>query len=584
MRLSFILIFFLFSVVNTKAQELKVPYELGQKNRTLSYAACLDLYSKLSAKHNGINLQAVGKTDAGLPLHVVMVSSESNPDLRTFRDSDKVNLLICNGIHPGEPEGIDASVMLARDLMENPKMNKLLEKVNVVILPIYNVGGALNRNSNSRANQNGPEEYGFRGNARNLDLNRDFIKADALNTFAFYQVYHELKPDVFIDNHTSNGADYQYAITLISTQKDKLDPNVSKCMTETINPSLFKKIAKDKFKMSPYVNPIKTIPDSGIVAFYDGPRYSTGYTAMFGSIGYVVETHMLKSFSERLEATYSFMKNIIQVLNESKDELLAARLKDQDHRRQAEQEVLRWENDWTKKEIIQFEGFEAIWKVSPVTGERQHYYSASPTSLEIPYFDSYKTSSSVKLPDAYIIPSAWRHVLARLKTNHVEMLMIERDMMLKLNAYYITDYNTRDKPYEGHYLHSNVKTEVRNMTIALHKGDFLIPIHQDAKHFIAQALEPEAPDSYFAWGFFDVILQQKEYFSSYVFDKEAEMMLAEDPELKEKFEEWKEANPVESKSTWYQLHFLYKHSKHYEKEHLRYPVYRFNGNWESVFR
>src|SRR5690606_21017260 len=193
------------------------------------------------------------------------------------------SLLINNGIHPGEPDGIDATMMLMRDLATG----KITIPKNVVVDAIasYNISGMLNRGSFSRANQNGPEEYGFRGNARNYDLNRDFIKTDTKNSRSFQQIFHWLKPDVFIDNHVSNGADYQYTFTYISTNKERLGDKLGSYLNNEMQKTLLRQLQKNGFLSVPYVNIHNDVPDTGFPVFMDSPRYATGYTSLFNVIG-----------------------------------------------------------------------------------------------------------------------------------------------------------------------------------------------------------------------------------------------------------------------------------------------------------
>ena len=209
----------------------------------------------------------------------------------------KINILINNGIHPGEPEGIDAAMILTSTILnvesgtpistqkyftqkykEDKILAHLLDIANIYIIPVYNVDGSLRRNSTTRANQNGPEEYGFRGNGRNLDLNRDFIKMDSRNAFAFVKIFQEVKPHLFIDTHTSNGADYQHIVTYIATQKDKLQKSISEYQYNSFVPQLNASLKKYKFDPAPYVNAWSDVPDSGWAAFYESPRFATGYS------------------------------------------------------------------------------------------------------------------------------------------------------------------------------------------------------------------------------------------------------------------------------------------------------------------
>ena len=223
-----------------------------------------------------------------------------------------MTILINNGIHPGESDGIDATMMLFRDYasgkIKSPKNTVL------VTIPVYNIGGALNRNSTTRTNQNGPESYGFRGNARNYDLNRDFIKADTLNARTFMDIFHAVNPDIFIDNHTSNGADYQYTMTLIASQHNKLDPHLAKYLNDRLLPYVYKDMKARDWEMTPYVY-ARSTPDEGIIEFLDLARYSSGYAALHNTIAFMPETHMLKPYKDRVESTYHFMDSMIKLMH-----------------------------------------------------------------------------------------------------------------------------------------------------------------------------------------------------------------------------------------------------------------------------
>ncbi|ULT24779.1 hypothetical protein KUH03_38780 [Sphingobacterium sp. E70] len=254
-----------------------------------------------------------GEDDNKAPIDVVIF----NPSEQTLEGSrkDKSVLFINNGIHPGEPDGIDATMMLMRDLATG----KIIAPKNVIIAAIasYNISGMLNRNGFSRANQNGPEEYGFRGNARNYDLNRDFIKTDTRNSRSFQQIFQWIKPDVFIDNHVSNGADYQYTFTYISTNKERLGKELGDYFNGHMQRKLLMDLENDGFISVPYVNIHNDVPDGGFPVFMDSPRYATGYTSLFNVIGTVVETHMLKPYKERVKATYDYMLYNLKFIDEN---------------------------------------------------------------------------------------------------------------------------------------------------------------------------------------------------------------------------------------------------------------------------
>src|SRR5690625_1758892 len=202
-----------------KSYDFTTEFERSEGNRTATYPEVIAYYENLASEYPSVKLMEMGQTDSGHPLHLALFSRSENFDLELLRESH-TTVMILNGIHPGESDGIDATMMLFRDLAQDSI--HLPRQTIIATIPVYNVGGALNRNSTTRTNQNGPEEYGFRGNARNYDLNRDFIKADTHNARSFYEIFHYVRPDVFIDNHVSNGADYQYTLTHLFTQHNKL--------------------------------------------------------------------------------------------------------------------------------------------------------------------------------------------------------------------------------------------------------------------------------------------------------------------------------------------------------------------------
>ncbi|WP_266202525.1 M14 family metallopeptidase [Pontibacter kalidii] len=554
---------------------LKTPYEQGSGNQTATYDEAIAWYQKLDEAYDEVKMLPYGATDVGQPLHLVIVSTDKDFDPASIKQKNKRVLLIQNGIHPGEPEGIDATMMLARDYLQNKKLRKQLDNVVLAIIPVYNIGGALNRNSHTRTNQNGPEEYGFRGNARNLDLNRDYIKTDSRNAQTFQQIFREWDPDVFMDNHTSNGADYQHVMTLIATQHNKLNPTLAKYLSGKMVPTLYEGMKQDKFPMVPYMNTVDETPDKGIIGFMESPRYATGYTALYNTIGFVPETHMLKPFNQRVQATYKLMENMIETVHRDADEIGKLRQQAKQQTLTQKQFPLNWRLDTTKVAQIPFLGYEAKYKPSEVSGlERLYYDRKSPYSKKINYYDEFVPTVTVEKPVAYVIPQAWREVIERLKLNNVQMQQLKRDTILTLDTYYITDYKTGQRPYEGHYLHSDVKVETKRMPRQYFKGDYVVYLNQEANRFLVEVLEPQAVDSYFNWNFFDSILMQKEYFSSYVFEDLAAQYLKQNPELRKQLEARKKQDPEFAKNARAQLDFVYRNTPHYEYTHQLYPVGR----------
>jgi len=553
--------------------KLKTPFE-SKKNYSATYKEIVQFYSKLNNASDIIQVNEFGKTDIGKPLHEVIISTNKIFDPESIKKSGKNVLFINNGIHPGEPCGIDASMMLARDIANGKIKNSLLKETVIVIIPVYNIGGCLNRSSTSRANQDGPEAYGFRGNAQNLDLNRDFVKCDSKNAKSFNLLFNKWEPTVFIDNHTSNGADYQYTMTLIATQKDKLSKALGSYLEKEMLPDLYKKMKKKKWEMTPYVYARET-PDEGIAGFLDLPRYSSGYGALHNVISFMPETHMLKPYKDRVWSTYAFMESMIQHMSVNNLKIARAKTKALNQNQKAKNLDINWTMDRDKSEKIKFKGFEAGYKESKVTGHSRLYYDTSKKyNKEIPFYNTYKASTSVTTPKQYIIPQAYANVIQRLEWNNVTMEVIKKDSVIRGDTYYITDYTSSPRPYEGHFLHREVEVESFSIKQQFYKGDVIVKTDQPKKRYIVETLEPQGPDSFFAWNFFDGILMQKEYYSPYVFEELAEEILKKNRKLKKAFEKKKKEDTAFAESGSAQLTYIYENSPYYEKTFQRYPVLR----------
>ncbi len=561
------------SFSNSTDNTFVTPFEKND-NYSASYSETIAYYQQLSDTYPSIRIIPFGNTDSGYPLHEVILSNSHLFDAESIRQAGKAVLLVNNAIHPGEPCGVDASMMLSRNLISDPELKPLLENTVLVIIPYYNISGGLNRGSYSRANQEGPEEYGFRGNAQHLDLNRDFIKCDTKNAASFNKLFNKWNPDVFIDNHTSNGADYQYVITLIATQKDKLQQDLAQYMTDKMLPELYDSMEDDDYEMTPYVY-ARSTPDEGIAGFLDLPRYSSGYAALHHTISFMPETHMLKPYKDRVWSTYHFMENMLHYLHEAGDELKEVRAKAVNNSMKEGEFALNWALDFDQADEITFKGYEAKYKPSKVTGQSRLFYDRDePYQKEIPFYNTYTATAKVKKPRAYLIPQAYHKVIERLQWNKVEMEVLSRDTVLEGIYYYIENYNSPEAPYEGHYLHRNVEVREVKEKQLFRSGDIMVRTGQSKDRYIVETLEPTAPDSWFAWNFMDGILMRKEYFSSYVFEDLAEEILNKDRSLRRALEKKKKEDPEFAQNARAQLNFIYEHSSHAEEGYRRYPVFR----------
>lgn len=568
-----VILLLLCAAFSLSAQDLTTKYERTGAKETVTYHECIAYWKMLAQRFPQLKMVEIGQTDAGYPLHLVILSQDKDFNFASLKKKDKRVILINNGIHPGEPDGVDATMMLYRDILQGKK--KLPANVVLAAIPLYNIGGSLNRSAFYRVDQNGPAEFGSRGNAQNLDLNRDFIKADSRNARAFQQIYHLTDPDVFIDNHVSNGADYQHVMTLLSTQHGKMGGVMGAFLHDTFEPELYRLMKEKGYDLLPYVNHFGPTPDSGWVAYSDGPRYSSGYTTLFSTFGFVPETHMLKPYKQRVEATYALMECFIRFTSDNSAKIRQLREQTKNTVKTQGRFPLSWAPDMTRHELYTFKGFTAGYKPSEVSGLPRLYYDRSkPYEKRIKIFNTFLPGDFVSKPEAYIIPQGWWAVIELLQNNNVNMRRFRQDTTVTVEAYRIEDYKTPQRPYEKHYLHNGVKVSSSQQTLKFLKGDYYIPMNQAANRYLMETLEPAGGDSFFAWNFFDAILGQKEGYSTYVFEDTAAEYLKEHPEQKKLLEEQRAKDTTMAKSASAQLNFVYRNSPWNEPGFMRYPVFR----------
>ncbi len=566
----FVLFFITYNAIN--AQMMSIPF-LNNHNTTIEYADLIPFYENLAAEYPDISkLQIIGTTDSGKPLHVFKISSDPDFSPEQERAAGKLILFINNGIHPGEPCGISAAMLWSQSVLASAN-EALLDSIAIYIIPVYNVGGMLNRNSTSRANQIGPESYGFRGNARNYDLNRDFIKLDSKNARSWVSFYSRCKPHIFLDTHTSNGSDYQYVITLIATQRDKANPIIADYLSEEMIPELYAGMEAGNYPMIPYVYSYERTPDKGIKAFLDLPRYSTGYAALFNALPFMTETHMLKPYKDRVKSTQLFMDVLLEFAMENTTEIIANKAKADAYDRQLNTWHYQWQLDTSRDSTLLFKGYRPKYKPSEITGaERLYYDHEEPFAEEIPYYLHYKSMAEATKPEQYIIPQSRYDIAQLLELNNVDVDTLEEDRLIRCRFYKFAAYESLDRAYEGHYLHSETRLKAIEKPVEFQAGDYLVSTDQASVRFIMHVLEPEAEDSYFNWNYFDAILQRKEHFSPYVFEGLAASYLDEHPAFKKEFEATRAASAEMQENPYKQLHWIYAHGPWSEESYLLYPI------------
>jgi hypothetical protein len=545
-------------------------------NETVTYYEAIEYYQALADKYPEAKLLPYGITDAGKPLHLFVMSADKEFNPEAVKESGKSVVLINNGIHPGEPEGIDASIWFADDVLRNHNnMFSLLDNSVICIIPVYNIGGCLNRSAYHRSGQTTPKECGYRGNAKNLDLNRDFVKLDTKNAEAFTEIFRCWNPDTFLDTHTTNGSDHKYVITLIPFQPDALPEPLQNFYREKLIPYLYTKMAETPYELIPYVSYMNESPKDGIALDAQQPRFSTGYTGLFNTLGFMTENHIYKPFPDRVRSVYFFLEALVGFTNDNSKKIISLRAEANESTASQNEYVVSWNLDTTKFETIRFQGYEGEIGISPITGlKRFGYNTQKPYDTTVSYYSYHLPNKIITAPEYYILPSAWEEVVKNMKLNKVLMHQLAKDTAIEVEQYYISDVNTSKRQYNWHHYHMDFKLDTKTEVVQFYTGDYIIPLNQFSNKYIVEMLEPEAQDSFFRWNFFDPCLEGREYYSSYGFEENAMKYLDEHPEFKKEFEEAKKNDPDLANNHRAQLGYIYNNTEWADNRVGKYPVVR----------
>lgn len=550
-----------------------------EQNIGLSYENAISAYRQLDKYYPQATLMEMGMTDAGRPLHLFIISDNGTFDPAMIKKEGKSIVLINNGIHPGEPEGIDASVKFASDILANKDgMKKYLKNCVIAIIPVYNIGGLIDHSPYFRIDQNGPEEKGVRRNPRFLDLNRDFVKQESREARSFAAICQYLNPDVFLDTHTTDGSDHQFTMTLVATQAENLTPEMGRFFLNDMLPALYKRMREDsKNEMVPYVEYSDHGPVNSILGFEENPWFSTGYTALFNTFSFMTETLVYKSFSERVEATYAFIAQLVRYTSENSSEIIRLRADANNIVTEKKEYVIAWKADTTRWDPLVFKGY--VWDdtVTPISNRKSGYYNhKKPYTDTIKYFNYFNPFITIKAPQAYIVPFAWEDVIERMQLNGVQMYQLKSDTTINVETYYIDSYEPIKRPTQGHYVNTNVKIHAVTQDIRYHAGDYVIQVNQKANNYIVYMLEPQSEAGFFAWNFFDSFLEGQDWYSVWGFESHLKSLLDHDATLRAAFEKQKELDKNFEFDHIAQLQWLYQNTPAYELEKRRmlYPVGR----------
>jgi hypothetical protein len=471
-------------------------------------------------------------------------------------------------------------MMLLRDIAVTKTRAALLDRVVLLFMPIYNVDGHERFGPYRRINQNGPRESGWRTTARNLNLNRDYMKADAPEMRAWLSLWNTWQPDLHIDTHTTDGGDWQYDIMPAWDTSPLGAEAVAKWITESLEPHVLKGLEADGHVPMLYFDLVdRRDPTKGIESGPFSPRFATGYASIRNRPSILVETHMLKPYRTRVFAQYNLIKQTLELVNRDSGALKkavavgdaeAARLGEYDAARKFVLNVESAEGSTA----VRFKGFKQALEPSEISGtDRIVYDSTTPVEFEIPWINQSKVTATVTPPVAYIIPPQWTAAIELLEAHGLQLSRLDRDAELPAESYRLSQPKFAERPFEGR-IRVSFQTELVKETRKFPAGSAVISLDQPAARVAIHLLEPTGPDSMVQWGFFNAIFEQKEYAEAYILEKLARDMLAADPALKKEFDEKVASDKEFAADGRARLNFFYKKSPYWDRSMGLYPVAR----------
>ncbi len=559
-------------------QEWQTLAEQTDYRKSWNYADTISFAQKLAKASDLVEYKSFGRSGEGreMPLLIVAENKDFTPE--KAKKSGKAIVFIQAGIHSGEIDGKDAGFALVRDIAITKTRAELLKDSIIIFVPIYNVDGHELSSPYNRINQNGPDEMGFRGTSTNLNLNRDYMKADAPETRAWLNLWNDWKPDFFIDCHVTDGAEFQYNVTYEYAHFQEISPEIKNWMDKYFDGSVVPKVESEGNLLTHYVEFAGREVTNGVATFIATPRFATGYVPLRNRAGLLIETHSYKNYRLRVRGTYDILRYTVEEINQNKASLFEAN-------KRAENETVERGKTYNanrrfplRLEItpnskpFEFKGTEYTKEKSDISGVEMIAYGTKPLNITIPKFDEARVTASVAPPLYYIVPAQWQKVIEITKAHGIRFQTITKPLTVEVESYRLTKPKFSTASFESHNTVSYKVNPIRE-TRTFPPNSIIIPLEQEAANAAIHLFEPESQDSFLYWGFFSVIFEQKEYGEAYVLEKLAREMLAKDANLKKEFEE-KLKDENFAKSARARLTFFYERSPYFDKRIGLYPVGR----------
>lgn len=548
-------------------EEFITPCEKTNFQKTPKFEETRAFFHKLEQISPMVHNQQFGLSPQGRELSLVIVDKDGLTTPEEIRAKGRIIILVESCIHSGEPDGKDATMIYLRDMLLHQKDIELLDDVSFVFDPVFNVDGHEDFRATNRINQNGPDELGTRNNALLMNLNRDFLKTEAPEMKEWHRLYNYWNPELFIDCHVTNGADFQYVMTYsIENHGQSMEQGLKDFATNIYEEQLNQRMTRVGFPMFPYCSYRRSYaPELGASLDTFDPRYSTSYVAFRNRLGLLLETHIYKPYKERVESTIEAIRQSAFILAANKKEL--KRVIAQADKIVAspafrkEPFAVDYAIDPTDSIMVDYLGWERDTVKSELSGGDwvRHRYD-KPKTYRIPLFTKHVPTKSIKVPKAYVLMPQYSNVTEILELNGLKYTRLEEARELEVETYRYTGATFSKHQSEGRVPVVKVEYTTQTEKLIAPKGSYYIDMNQPNAKLAVYLLEPDAPGSLTYWGYFNASVEPTNEFwirLSYMEEKGREM-LAKDPELKKRFEEKKKNDPEFASNPTAILNFFYE--------------------------
>lgn len=555
-----------------KSDKWVTPFELSAGMESPTYEETMEWIEDLVANSEFLEILTAGTSEQGRPIKLVIASKEKNFNSDKLSTSEKPLIFFQAGIHAGEIDGKDAGMMLLRDISQGDKIS-LLDNVNVLFIPILNVDGHERRTEYGRVNQRGPKEMGWRTNAVNLNLNRDYTKLETAGIQAVTEVINSYEPDLYIDIHVTDGADYQYDITYGYVATGGYSPEISSWLSTSFQPEVDQALKANGHIPGPLLFAANGNDFSaGNVAFSFSPRFSHTYGDIRHMASILIENHSLKPFEQRVLGTYVFLEQAIKSLGNHFEALQKAVKSDSNQPKESIPVKFKFRD--TAADSMEFLGVASSKAKSEITGAEYVKWEGKSVTQSVPSIFMDVPELSVSVPKAYWVPVEWTDVIKKLKQHGIQFETIKEAREVRVELSTVTNYSMGNQPYEGLMRVQKFELDKMYRTLTLNPGSVRVATDQALGELAVILLEPESVDSFFQWGYFNSIFSQTEYMETYIMEPLIAKMLSEDADLKKRFEEEKASNPEFEKSPRTVYSWFYEQTPYFDQNWKVIPVGR----------